>query len=243
MFLLPSHHHQYVTLVDGLAFADANLFDGAVDGRGEVVFHFHGFEDDDGLAARDGRADFKGDANDEAGHGCADSGFPAAMRRRGCPCERARAFVFNLDFEPLAREKDFIGLALALVRPVEAAGEDFVGFSVDDEAIATPGFVYACTCLCRGGQRRDLAPVDIDGRAVDGDGALWRVFAGFDGMAVAVGAGNIGHAAFLFVRIPGIRVLLRLLYHACGSYVQRKRLQRLALLRTLQASLRILTLL
>src|SRR5579862_2732310 len=79
LFLVARHNHQHIALVDCLAFADAKLFDGARDRGREVVFHFHCFEHDDGLAAFDGGSSFEWDPYHKAGHGGAYLRFSAAV--------------------------------------------------------------------------------------------------------------------------------------------------------------------
>ena len=56
-------------LFDGFSGVDVDGFDGAVGGGFEVVLHFHGFEDDEGVAFGDGLAGGDGDGEDHAGHG------------------------------------------------------------------------------------------------------------------------------------------------------------------------------
>ena len=48
--LLRQDNYQRVALVDRLPFCDLDFFDRSGNGGSEVVFHFHGFENSDGLA-------------------------------------------------------------------------------------------------------------------------------------------------------------------------------------------------
>src|SRR5690349_17848996 len=62
------HDHQHRARVDRLTFADRNVFHAAIARGAQLVFHFHGFDDDEALAGRHLIAGFYEDAHDLARH-------------------------------------------------------------------------------------------------------------------------------------------------------------------------------
>jgi hypothetical protein len=92
-----SDDEQRCAFGDAVAALEADGFDFAVAGGDEGVFHFHGFEDDDGFALGDFVADVLQVADDETGHGGGELGAirsVPALLRFGVPELNAHMFVF-----------------------------------------------------------------------------------------------------------------------------------------------------
>ncbi len=124
--LLSAYDHQHISLVHGLPFIHAHLFDRASNRRAQVILHFHGLEDNYRLASFYGGTHFQGNAKYEAGHRSAYhclTGFIRPFYRTG---EGFLAFVLDMYLKTLPCYLHFIGGAIFLVGLDDAASEDFV---------------------------------------------------------------------------------------------------------------------